>query len=71
MLNKIIIGCLLYITSSFGLSVEQTIHPLTALDNKNLIFNTHYRSYYNTILTKWFNNSNNKFNNYDILGFLG
>ena len=28
MLNKIIIGCLLYITSSFALSVEQTIHLL-------------------------------------------
>jgi uncharacterized protein (DUF1501 family) len=44
-----------------------------SLDNlykDNLIYTTHYRTYYNTILSKWFNNKDNKFNTYDMLNFL-
>ncbi|MCP4971527.1 MAG: DUF1501 domain-containing protein [Arcobacter sp.] len=43
---------------------------LNNLDKNNLIYTTHYRTYYNTILTKWFGNKNNQFNSYDILNFL-
>ncbi|WP_072681807.1 DUF1501 domain-containing protein [Arcobacter sp. LA11] len=43
---------------------------LDNLKKNNLIYTTHYRTYYNTILSKWFNNKNNQFNSYDILNFL-
>lgn len=44
-----------------------------SLDNlykDNLIYTTHYRSYYNTILKSWFNNKNNIYSRYKDIGFL-
>lgn len=43
---------------------------LNNLKKNNLIYTTHYRTYYNTILTNWFGNKKNQFNSYDILNFL-
>lgn len=43
---------------------------LDNLHKNNLIYTTHYRSYYNTILTKWFANKKNKFSSYEVLNFL-
>ena len=43
---------------------------LNKLKKNNLIYTTHYRSYYNTVLSKWFGNKSNKFSNYEILEFL-
>lgn len=43
---------------------------LKNLVKNNLIYTTHYRSYYNTILTSWFGNENNKFNTYKNMKFL-
>ncbi len=57
-----------------GGSVKGGMHgktpSLEKLNKNNLIYTTHYRSYYNTILTKWFGNKENQFNSYDILNFL-
>lgn len=43
---------------------------LENLKKNNLIYTTHYRTYYNTILSNWFGNKNNQFNSYNILNFL-
>lgn len=43
---------------------------LSKLHKNNLLYTTHYRSYYNTILTNWLGDKNNKFNSYEILNFL-
>ncbi len=43
---------------------------LDKLKKNNLIYTTHYRSYYNTILTNWFGNKSNQFSSYENLGFL-
>ncbi len=43
---------------------------LNNLTKNNLIYTTHYRTYYNTILSNWFGNKTNQFNSYDILNFL-
>jgi uncharacterized protein (DUF1501 family) len=43
---------------------------LDNLKKNNLIYTTHYRSYYNTILKRWFGNRNNQFSSYEDLGFL-
>ena len=43
---------------------------LKNLNKNNLIYTTHYRSYYNTILSSWFGNKNNQFNTYKNLKFL-
>ena len=44
-----------------------------SLDNlfkNNLIYTTEYKTFYNTILTKWFLEKNNKFNAYNTLNFI-
>lgn len=43
---------------------------LNKLHKNNLIYTIHYRSYYNTILSRWFGHRNNQFNSYEILDFL-
>lgn len=43
---------------------------LENLEKNNLIYTTHYRSYYNTILSNWFGNKKNQFRSYKNLGFL-
>lgn len=46
-------------------------HPsLDNLHKNNLIYTTHYRSLYNTVLNKWFNDPYNKFSKYEKLNFL-
>lgn len=43
---------------------------LNSLNKNNLIYTTHYRSYYNTILSGWFREKKNSFSSYENLGFL-
>lgn len=43
---------------------------LEKLNKNNLLYTVHYRTYYNTILTSWFNEKNNPFSNYRKLDFL-
>lgn len=43
---------------------------LKHMHKNNLIYTTHYRSLYNTILNGWFGRKDNKFNSYDIINFL-
>lgn len=43
---------------------------LDNLKKNNLIYTTHYRSYYNTILNGWFRNKSNQFSSYENLGFI-
>jgi len=46
-------------------------HPsLDNLDKNNLIYTTHYGSLYNSILSSWFKDTNNKFNKYDKINFI-
>lgn len=40
---------------------------LSHLYKKNLVYTTEYTSLYNTIITKWFNNPNNKYKNESLL----
>lgn len=43
---------------------------LNNLDKNNLIFTSDYKNLYNTVLTKWFGDINNKFNKYELIDFL-
>lgn len=43
---------------------------LDELHKNNLIYTTHYRSFYNTILSRWFDDKNNKFKAYETLNFI-
>ncbi|PHR74447.1 MAG: hypothetical protein COA66_01255 [Arcobacter sp.] len=43
---------------------------LTNLKKNNLIYTTEFKSFYNTVLTKWFLHKNNRFNAYDIITFI-
>ncbi|NQY22101.1 MAG: DUF1501 domain-containing protein [Campylobacteraceae bacterium] len=43
---------------------------LDNLDKNNQIYTLEYKTLYNTILSKWFLQKNNKFNTYDILNFI-
>jgi len=43
---------------------------LNTLYKNNLIYTTEFKSFYNTILNKWFLHKNNRFNAYDIINFI-
>ena len=46
-------------------------HPsLDNLHKNNLIYTTEYNSLYNTVLSNWFNNKQNRFSNYEIINFI-
>ena len=43
---------------------------LTNLKKNNLMYTTEFKSFYNTLLNKWFLHKNNRFNAYDIINFI-
>jgi len=43
---------------------------LSNLKKNNLIYTTEFKSFYNTLLNKWFLHKNNRFNAYDIINFI-
>ena len=43
---------------------------LTNLKKNNLIYTTEFKSFYNTLLSKWFLHKKNRFNAYDIITFI-